>query len=50
MSSFGAKRKARIIKVSDDDDQPNTKSSSDDVDATKAGESMSFNPLNCCAD
>ncbi|KFH44456.1 hypothetical protein ACRE_047430 [Hapsidospora chrysogenum ATCC 11550] len=35
MSSFGAKRKARVIKVSDEDDPPGPVSSSDDGDALK---------------
>lgn len=37
MSSFGPKRKARIIKVSDDDDQPTPKSSSEDGETLNAG-------------
>lgn len=37
MSSFGAKRKARVIKVPDEDEPANQVSSSDDGDATKSG-------------
>jgi hypothetical protein len=50
MSSFGAKRKARVIRVSDEGDIPGPVSSSDDGDALQAGKYLDPAPAKRLAD